>query len=46
MFGVVGSDSEHRNNPLLSLGETAKTKKYFPVFHFDASAASYDVWIF
>lgn len=47
LFGVVGTDSEHKNNPLLSLGETAKTKKnIFLFFHFDSSAASYDVWIF
>lgn len=32
MFGVTGTDSEHENNLLLIFKETAKTKKYFPVF--------------
>lgn len=44
VFGAVLTESEHKNNPVLRLGETAKTiKNIFLFFRFDAS---YDVWIF
>lgn len=47
MFGAVITESEHKNNPRFSLGETAKTiKNIFLFFRFDAGTASYDVWIF
>lgn len=47
VFGAVLIEAEHKNNPLLSLGENAKTiKNIFLFFCFDAGTASYDVWIF
>lgn len=44
VFGAFLTESEPKNNPLFSLGETAKPiKNIFLFFCFDASC---DVWIF